>query len=75
MYLWLYQVFIAACRLSLVAVSWGYSLTTVCGFLIVVVCLVVGSGAQASVAVAHGLRCSAAYAVFLDWGLNQCLLF
>ena len=44
MYLWLYQVFIAACRLSLVAVSWGYSLTTVCGFLIVVVCLVVEHG-------------------------------
>ena len=31
-------------------------------------------GKQASVVVAHGLSCSLAYRIFLDQGLNLCLL-
>ena len=40
-YFWLLWVFVAACTLSLVAVSWGYSRVAVCGLLIVVASLVV----------------------------------
>ena len=36
---------------SLVAVSWGYSLGVVCGFLIVVASLVVGRGLYGTVSI------------------------
>ena len=49
-YFWQHWVFVAAIRLSLVAVSSGYSLVVVCGLFIVVVSLV--AGAQA---LEHGL--------------------
>ena len=39
-YSWLHWVFVAVCRLSLVAASGGYSLVAVCGLLTVVVSLV-----------------------------------
>ena len=39
-YFWLHYVFVAACGLSLVAVSGGYSLTVVHGLLTAVSCLV-----------------------------------
>ena len=57
-YLWLYWVFLATCRSSLVAAIRGYSLVVVCGLLTVVASLAGGHrlwGAQVSVAAAHGL--------------------
>ena len=57
-YFWLCWVSIAIDGLSLATVSVGYSLTPVCGLLGMVSSLVVElrlEGAQASVAVAHGL--------------------
>ena len=56
---WLYWVFIAACGLSLVAGSEGYSLVTVPGILIAAASLVAEhklQGTQASAVVAHGLH-------------------
>ena len=51
-------MFVAACRLSLIVLSEGYSLVAVRGLLIVVISLVAEhrlQGVQASVVVAHGL--------------------
>ena len=69
---------------SLVAVSGGYSLDTVCGLLIVVASLAVEQGLQVlrlqwlrltgSVVVTHGLGCSKACGIFLDQGWNPSLL-
>ena len=39
-FFWLYWVFIAACRLSLLVVSWGYSLVTTLRLLVAVASLV-----------------------------------
>ena len=43
MYFWLHWVFVAACGLSLVAVSRGYSSLRVCGLPVVEAALVVGA--------------------------------
>ena len=64
-------------RFSLVAASGGYSLVAVGGFLTVVAYLVVEYGLygmHASVVVAHGFSCPTACGIFLDQGLNSCLL-
>ena len=68
--------FVAALGFSLVAASRGYSLVPVHGLLIVMASLIVehGSSAWASVGVAHGLSCFAACGIFLEQGLNPCLL-
>ena len=55
-YFWLCWVFIAACSLSLVVVSGGYSLVMVLGLLIVV----------ASLVSVHGLSCPSAWRIFPD---------
>ena len=71
-YFWLCLVFIAVCRLSLVAASRGYSWVVVRGFLIVVASPVVEHWLSHvdSVVVAHGLSCSAACGIFPDEGSN-----
>ena len=80
-YLWLRWVFVAARRLSLVAVSGGYSSLRCTGFSLRWL-LVSEHGLQSrrlqqlwhagSVVVAHGLSCSAACGIFPDQGLNPC---
>ena len=69
-YFELCRVFVAACGLSQVAESRGYSSCGV-GLLIAVAPL---GGAQALVVVARGLSCSAACGIFPDQGLNPFLL-
>ena len=61
---------------SLVAARGGYSLVVVGRLLIVVASLVVerGLSGTGSTVVAHGLSCSVACGIFLDQGLNPCLL-
>ena len=58
-----------------VVVGRGYSLTGVCGLLIVVAPLVVELGLEStgSIVVAHGLSYSLARGIFLDQGWNLCL--
>ena len=46
---WLHCVFVAMHRLSLIGVSGGYSVATVCGLLIAVASVFVGHGLQARV--------------------------
>ena len=66
-YFWLQWVFIAECRLSLVAANGGLLLVAVPGLLIEVDSLV-GHGlySSSSIVVAHGLRCCAAGGIFPD---------
>ena len=73
---WLCWVFVAACGLSLVVASGGYSLVAVRGPLTVVVfcCGAQGLGTWALVAAVHGLRCPAARGILLDQGSNSCPL-
>ena len=77
-FLWLPWVFVAACRLSLVAASRGYSSLQCSGFslwwLLCCGCTARALGAQASVVVAHGLSCSAVRGIFPDQGSNPCPL-
>ena len=87
---WLWWVFVAARRLSLVPVSGGYSLIGVHSLLVVVASLTVDTqalGTQASAAVARGrwsvgsvvaahwLGCSASCGLFPDQRLNRCPLY
>ena len=70
---WLCWVFIAACRVSLVLESEGYSLVGVCELFIMMTPLIVEHRLQAAQALAvgaHGLRSCGPWA--LDWGLNTC---
>ena len=60
-FFWLYGVFVAACGLSLVAGSGGYSLAAVSRLLIAVASLV-----------AHRLSCHVACGVFPEQRLNPC---
>ena len=60
-FFWLYGVFVAACGLSLVAGSGGYSLAAVSRLLIAVASLV-----------AHRLSCHVACGVFPEERLNPC---
>ena len=77
---WLRWVFVAVRRLSLVAVSGGYSSLRCAGFSLLLQST--GSrragfsscGTWASVAVAHGLSCSAACGILPDRGSNPCPL-
>ena len=64
----------AACGLSLVAESRGYSLVTAYRRLSAVASLVKQQlqGMWASVVAAHGLRGHTARGIFLDQGLNLC---
>ena len=64
--------FLAACRLSLVAVSRGYSPVVVHGLLIAVVSFVASTGSWhvGSVPAAHRLSCFKAYGIVPDQGLN-----
>ena len=87
-YLWLYWVFVVACGLSLVVASGGYSSLWCTGFSLQWLLLLQSMASRhagsvivalrlliaGSVVVAHGLSCSAACAIFLDQGLNPCLL-
>ena len=78
---WLCMVFVAACRLPLVAGSGGYSSLRCTGFS----CGARSLGAWASVVLVHGLwslgsvvaACRLSYStacgIFLDWGSNLCL--
>ena len=61
-YFWLFWVFVATHRLSLVLASGGCSLVAVVGLLIVVVSLVWYEGSG------HRLSCSTACGIFLDQG-------
>ena len=69
-------VFVALCRLSLTAVSGGYSLVMVCGLLIAVASLVENTGSRhtGSKVVVHGLSCSVICGFVPDQGLNTCRL-
>ena len=70
-------VFIAACKLSLVAVSRGYFLVVACELLIVVASLVAEHGLlrAGSVVVARGFSCPVTCGIFLDQGSNPCPLY
>ena len=83
-YFWLHWVFIAACGLSLVMASGGYSSLQYAGFSLQWLLLLQNTGSRhtgsvvvvcrlqsaGSVVVAHGLSCSAACGIFPDQGLN-----
>ena len=83
-YFWPHCVFVAACGLSLVAVSGGYSSVQCTGFSLRWLLLLWSTGSRhkgfsicgvrASVVVAHGLSCSAACGIFPDQGSNPCPL-
>ena len=76
-YLWLYQVFTAARRFSLVADGEGYPLVVVCRLLFVVVSPVEDHGLQDawfSVVLVQRFSCPMAFRIFLDQGLNLCPL-
>ena len=87
-YFWLRWVFIAACRLSLVAVSGSYSLLPCVGFSLEWLLLLRSTGSRlagsvvvpprlqstGSVVVAPGLSCSAACGIFPDQDSNPCPL-
>ena len=62
--------------LGLRCCAWGLLFVAVRGLLIVVAsrCGARALGARASVAVAHGLSCSAACGIFPDQGSNPCPL-
>ena len=66
------------CKLSIVVMSGDYSLIGVNRLLILVTSLVVKHGMNlgraGSVTVAHGLSCPLTCGIFLDEGLNLCLL-
>ena len=66
----------AACRLSLVVVSGGYSSLRCAGFSLRWLLLLRSTGlwSAGSTVVAHGLCCSAACGIFLDQGSNPCPL-
>ena len=69
-------VFVAACRLSLVAASGGYSSLQCTGFSLRWPLLLRSTGSRraGSVIVAHGLSRSTACGIFPDQGLNPCPL-
>ena len=75
-YFWLHWVFVAVRGLSLVALNGGYSLLRCAGFSSRWLLLLGSTGSRraGSVAVAHGLSCSAACGIFPDQGLNPCPL-
>ena len=72
-YFWLHWIFVAACGLSLVAVSGGYSLVAVLGLLIAVASLVVEHGLQNAgpVVVVHMFSCPTSCGIFQDERLNR----
>ena len=71
-YFWLHWVFIAACRLSLVAASGGYSLLWCVGFSLwwLLFCGAWALGTRASVVVALGLSSCSSQA--LECRLSSC---
>ena len=78
---WLHWVFVAACGLSLVVASGGYSLVTGHGLLIAVASLVAEHGLSVlwlntcgPWVLAHGLSCSTGCGIFQDEGSNPCPL-
>ena len=74
---WLCWIIVAACGLSLVAASRGYSLVATHRLLIAVASLVVEHrvwGPQTSGVVARGFSCPETCGIFLDRGLNPHLL-
>ena len=75
-YFWLRWVFVAACGLSLVAASRGYSSLRCVGFSLWWFLLLWSTGSKhlGSVVVAHGLSCSGACGIFPDQGSNPCPL-
>ena len=76
LFVWLRWVFIAACRLSLVATSRGYSSLWCAGFLLRWLLLFQSTGSRRMgfSSVAHGLSCSVACGMFPDQGSNPCPL-
>ena len=75
-YFWLRWVFVAACRLSLVAASGGYSSLRCTGFSLQWLLLLwtTGSRHTGSVIVAHRPSCSVACGIFPDQGSSPCPL-
>ena len=75
-YFWLRWVFVAACGLSLVAASRGYSSLRCVGFSLWWFLLLWSTGSKhlGSVVVVHGLSCSGACGIFPDQGSNPCPL-
>ena len=75
-YSWLCWVFVAVCRLSLVAVSGGYSSLQCAGFSLrwLLLSWSTGSRCVGSVVVVHGLSCSAACGIFPGQGSDPCPL-
>ena len=78
---WLHWVFVAACGLSLVVASGGYSLVTGHGLLIAVASLVAEHGLSVlwlntcgPWVLVHGLSCSTECGIFQDQGSNPCPL-
>ena len=75
-YFWLCWVFVAACRLSLVAASGGHSSSRCAGLSLSRPLLLRSTGSRhaGSVVVAHGRSCSVACGIFPDQGSNPCPL-
>ena len=75
-YFWLHWVFVAACRLSLVAASRGNPSLRCVGFLLRWLLLLQSTGSRhvGSVVVVHRLSYSAACGIFPDQGSNPCPL-
>ena len=73
---WLLWVFVAACRLSLVAASRGYSSLWCTGFSLRWLLLLWSTGSRrtGSVVVAHGLSSSVTCGIFPNQGSNTCPL-
>ena len=65
---WLHWVFVPAQGLLSSCGAWASH----CGGLSL--CRAQSLGGASSVVVLHGLSCSVAYGIFLDWGSNLCLL-
>ena len=78
-FFWMRWVFVAACGFSLVVANKGYSTAEVHRLLLLQnisprTCKLQELWQAGSIVVAHGLSCSAACGIFMNQGLNPCLL-
>ena len=74
LYFWLLWVFVAVCGLSLVVASGHYSSLQCAGFSLRWLLPRAPGHVGFSSCGTKGLRCSTAFGIFPDQGLNQCLL-